>query len=147
MFELIKLEYNSPEYRQSLVIRQEVLRKPLGLLLTDEDISEDAQQIHLGAMLDQQLIGSVSLQPVQTKIVKLRQMAIAFSHQGKGIGAKLLQYAEEYALSQGYQEIQLHARCYCRGFYEKFGYQSQGETFLEVTIPHIFMYKKLYSAT
>jgi predicted GNAT family N-acyltransferase len=37
----------------------------------------------------------------------------------------------------------MHARKNAIGFYEKMGYQVTSEEFLEVTIPHVVMEKKL----
>ena len=140
---LAVISFNSPEYQQSLKLREEILRKPLGLSLTTEDTAKEQGQIHLGAFTEDVLIGIVLLEPVDTKIVKLRQMAIAPTYQGQGIGRQLVQYAEQYAINQHYQQIQLHARCQFQGFYSKLGYKAQGNPFMEVTIPHIFMSKKL----
>jgi predicted GNAT family N-acyltransferase len=91
----------------------------------------------------QKLVACVSLRPINRSIIKLRQMAVDFSYQGQGIGIYLLQCAEKKAANLGFKEIQLNARYHVQGFYEKCSYQAQGETFLEVTIPHIFMTKKL----
>jgi predicted GNAT family N-acyltransferase len=37
----------------------------------------------------------------------------------------------------------MHARSNAVGFYEKVGYRTIGEQFMEVTIPHFIMEKKL----
>jgi predicted GNAT family N-acyltransferase len=37
----------------------------------------------------------------------------------------------------------MHARKSAVGFYEKFGYRISGNEFIEVSIPHIVMEKKL----
>lgn len=137
------IPFNSDVYQSALVLRAQILRHPLGLELTREDTADDAQTEHLGAFLEAQLIGQVSLKPFNTKIVQLKQMAIKPTYQGRGIGAQLLQYAEKYAVDHHFQEIRLHARTYAQEFYRKFGYQPQGEPFIEVTIPHILMIKNL----
>ncbi|TVQ46229.1 MAG: GNAT family N-acetyltransferase [Gloeocapsa sp. DLM2.Bin57] len=138
--------FNSPQYQESLQLREEILRKPLGLSLTTEDLANEEQQTHLGVFIEDKLIGIVILKPtLDARIVKLRQMAIAPSYQNQGIGTQLMQYAEPQALSQGYQQIELHARYQYQRFYTKLGYQPVGEPFIEVTIPHILMTKKIVS--
>lgn len=142
----VNIAFNSPQYQESLQLREDVLRKPLGLSLTSEDLANEEQQTHLGVFIEDKLIGIVVLKPsLDPKIVKLRQMAIAPSYQNQGIGTQLIQYAEQQALSQGYQQIELHARDQYQRFYTKLGYQPVGEPFIEVTIPHILMTKKLVS--
>lgn len=135
---------NSPDYFQALNLREKILRLPLGLKFTPEDITNDSNEYHLGAFVETKLIGNVSLKPINSEIIKLKQMAIDPTYQGKGIGSKLLQYAEKYAIANNFKEIQLHARCHAQEFYAKFGYIPQGETFIEVGIPHILMRKKIF---
>ena len=75
--------------------------------------------------------------------VKLRQMAVVPSHQGQRIGQRLLAYAESMACDRGFERIVLHARENAVGFYEKSGFVTIGASFIEVTIPHQKMVKRL----
>ena len=48
---IIKIfEYGTDFYRRELNLRDKVLRKPLGLNLFDEDLSQDEKDIHIGAL-------------------------------------------------------------------------------------------------
>lgn len=138
-----EINTRSDEYELLLHFRHELLRKPLGLNLFEEDLSDDEQDFILVAMQDEAIIGCVMLHPVNDEVIKLRQMATATAVQGKGLGKILVATAEETALDRGYKEVVLHARTNARGFYEKLGYQAFGEEFTEVTIPHIAMKKRL----
>lgn len=138
-----EINTRSDEYELLLHFRHELLRKPLGLNLFEEDLSDDEQDFILVAMQDEAIIGCVMLHPVNDEVIKLRQMATATAVQGKGLGKILVANAEETALDRGYKEVVLHARTNARGFYEKLGYQAFGEEFTEVTIPHIAMKKRL----
>ncbi|ELR98147.1 GNAT family N-acetyltransferase [Gloeocapsa sp. PCC 73106] len=137
------ISINSADYISALTLREEILRRPLGLKLSLEDIAHDEDEYHLGAFVEAQLIGNVSLKPISLEVVQLRQMAIAPNYQSQGMGGKLLKYAEQYSIARNFREIKLHARCHVQGFYTKFGYIPQGEPFIEVTIPHILMRKQL----
>jgi GNAT superfamily N-acetyltransferase len=77
------------------------------------------------------------------KSCRLRQMAVLNNLQGKGIGRALMNFAENIARDQGYRKLIMHARKTAVGFYEKLGYSVVGDEFLEVTIPHYIMEKKL----
>lgn len=70
-------------------------------------------------------------------------MAVLNSLQGKGIGAAMLNFAENVARDRGYRNMTMHARKTAIGFYEKLGYKIKGDEFLEVTIPHFVMEKRL----
>jgi len=63
--------------------------------------------------------------------------------QGLGIGSKLVDFCEAYALEKRYQSIHCHAREYAVPFYTKKGYIPEGEYFIEVNIPHLHMRKVL----
>ncbi|MDO4459864.1 MAG: GNAT family N-acetyltransferase [Clostridia bacterium] len=66
------------------------------------------------------------------------------TERGKGYGGDLLHRAVEY-IEENIKPaiIFLEAQTYATGFYEKEGFVSFGEVFLEDGIPHIKMQKKL----
>ena len=131
------------EYRQLLEFRNRMLRLPLGQDLFREDLSDDNQNIILAAIREGAIVGCVMLQPAGEDTARLRQMAVAESLQGKGLGRILVENAEEAAVENGFIRITLHARLPARGFYEKLGYSAAGPVFTEVSIPHIAMHKSL----
>ena len=90
-----------------------------------------------------QIVGCCILTPIDKNIVQLRQMAVEDSTQKKGIGAKLLLFAEESAKENGFDKIVLHARKVAIGFYLKYNYDIVGDEFEEVGIPHFEMQKIL----
>jgi predicted N-acetyltransferase YhbS len=138
-----RISTNDPEFAQVLAIREEVLRRPLGLSLHDEDLSEENAEETFIALQKDSVIGCVMLRPVPGGLLKLRQMAVAEDHQGRGIGAALVQAAEDYALAGGYAGITLHARITAVPFYERLGYRAGGNVFSEVGIPHLLMQKQV----
>jgi ribosomal protein S18 acetylase RimI-like enzyme len=70
-------------------------------------------------------------------------MAVQNNLQGKGIGASMMNYAENVARDAGFKVLIMHARKTAVGFYEKLGYTIAGEEFFEVSIPHFIMEKRL----
>ncbi|MEH7075415.1 GNAT family N-acetyltransferase [Neobacillus drentensis] len=59
----------------------------------------------------------------------IHRLAVHPCHQGKGIGKRLLNFAEEYALEKGNTSIRLDVYSQNRsaiGMYEKAGYQKRG---------------------
>jgi len=138
-----EINTGSEEYKQLLYFRDRLLRKPLGLNLFEEDLSDDAKDYIIIATEGTEIIGCVMLHPIDAEVLKLRQMATAETYQGKGLGRILVANAEETALENGFREIVLHARITAKGFYEKAGYLPFGNEFTEVTVPHIAMRKLL----
>ena len=50
------------------------------------------------------------LKPLDERCIKMRQLAVGKSSQGKGFGRELVKYAHSFARERGYAEIVLHAR-------------------------------------
>lgn len=137
------IDYGSPEYMQMVKLRDIILRKPLGLGFTKEDLEQEKDNMFIGAFEEDRMLGCCMLVEEQPDIVRLRQMAVLNDLQGKGIGRALMNFAENLARDRGYKIVRMHARNTVIGFYEKVGYKVKGDPFIEVTIPHFVMEKEL----
>jgi len=137
------IDHGSVEYQQMIKLRDTVLRRPLGLSFTPEDLEKEKDNMLIGAFEDERMLGCCMLVEEQPDIVRLRQMAVLNDLQGKGIGRALMNFAENIARDRGYKIIRMHARNNSIGFYEKVGYKVKGDQFIEITIPHYVMEKEL----
>jgi GNAT superfamily N-acetyltransferase len=137
------IDHGSREYQQMVQLRNDILRKPLKLSLTPEELEKEKEEILIGAFEEEKMLGCCMLITVNPTTVRLRQMAVLNNLQGKGIGRALMQFAENIARDRGYKKIIMHARKSAAGFYEKLGYQICSPEFEEVTLPHYEMEKKL----
>ena len=137
------IDYGSPEYQQMVKLRDAVLRKPLGLTFTHEDLESEKDNILIAAFEEERMLGCCMLVEERPDMVRLRQMAVLNALQGKGIGRALMNFAENIARDRGYKIVKMHARNNSVGFYEKVGYKKKGDEFIEVTIPHYVMEKML----
>ena len=137
------IEHGSHEYEQTVALRNEILRKPLGLSYDPAELAGEKDSFHLALREGAVLLACLVLKPVDEGCIKMRQLAVRESSQGKGVGRELLNYAHSFARERGYVEIVLHARETARGFYEKLGYEVERDSFVEVGLPHVFMRKRL----
>jgi predicted GNAT family N-acyltransferase len=140
---VVEAVLGSDLYRQCLRLREAVLRRPLGLIITREELADDATRQHFCALSYGIVVGSVSLKPLDETTLQLKQMVVAEDRRGTGIGAHLLAHAEAWGSSGGFFLMVLNARMGVEGFYARFGYQALGEPFEENTVPHIRMTKRL----
>jgi N-acetylglutamate synthase-like GNAT family acetyltransferase len=140
---LKQIDHGSKEYEQMIKLRFEILRKPLHLDFSKEELEKEKHDILIGAFEDDKMLGCCLLTKVDKHCVRLRQMAVQNNLQGKGIGASLMNFAENVARDHGYKRIIMHARKTATGFYEKLGYTVTGKEFIEISIPHVVMEKKL----
>ncbi len=137
------IDHGSKEYQQMIDLRLELLRKPLGLRFSDEELEKEKKDFLIGFFEEKKLEGCCMLTETAPKTLRLRQMAVISGLQGKGIGRSIMQFAENVARDMGYKKMNMHARKNAIGFYEKLGYKVCGIEFLEVTIPHFMMEKML----
>ena len=137
------IDHGSKEYEQMVKLRDEILRKPLGLTFDQKELEQEKDNLLIGAFEEDTMLGCCMLVEEEPGVVRLRQMAVLYDLQGKGIGKALMQFAENLARDRGYQVLTMHARKNAIGFYEKMGYKKKGEEFTEVTIPHYVMEKEL----
>ncbi|MBC7903474.1 MAG: GNAT family N-acetyltransferase [Gemmatimonadaceae bacterium] len=137
------IDHGSKEYLQMIKMRNDILRKPLGLIFNPEELETEKEEVLIGAFEEEKMLGCCMLVRQDGKIVRLRQMAVLNNLQGKGIGRALMSFAENIARDMGYSKLTMHARKTAVGFYEKLGYRTSGDEFLEVTIPHFMMEKDL----
>jgi len=137
------IDHGTKEYQQMVNLRNEILRKPLGLSFDKEELDKEKDDILMGAFEDERLLGCCLLTRMDAFTVRLRQMAVPNSMQGKGVGRALMIFAENIARDLGYRKLCMHARETAVGFYQKLGYSITGEPFEEVTIPHYIMEKAL----
>lgn len=137
------IDHGTAEYRQMIKLRDDILRKPLGIGFSAEELEKEKENMLIGAFDDDEILGCCMLVEEDTSTVRLRQMAVLNDLQGKGIGKALTIFAENIARDHGYRIMNMHARKNVVGFYEKMGYKVIGDEFIEITIPHFIMEKEL----
>ncbi len=136
------IDYGTDEYKKLVSLREEVLRKPLGLFFTPEELELEKEHIHLGGFLGQELCATAVLVP-EGKDLKMQRVVTKAHLQGKGIGTALMCFCEDYARKHGFKSIYCHARETAIPFYLKNLYILEGEPFNEDGIPHHKMRKSI----
>ena len=134
------IEWGSVKYIQSLALRHEVLRKPLGLIFDPAIFPEEKGDIHLVANHGDWLVGCMILTEAGNDL-KMRQVAVANKYRRNKVGARMVALAEAKAIEMGKKKMVLHARDSALDFYLSLGYYIVGDQFEEVGIPHHRMEK------
>lgn len=112
--------------------------------LPEEEVMlpEDADGMHLGAFKDGQLVGVGSFFTKGT-MVQLRKLAVDEAFQGEGIARRLLVHACEFLAKEGFEVIWCDARVTARKFYQKNGFELEGEVFQKRHVDYVKARKKL----
>src|SRR5579885_2772830 len=108
--ELLIADFASPEQLASIELRRRILRWPLGLDFTPEQLAAEVHEFHLVALQDGQVVACLVLTPQEAKTIKMRQVAVDSELQGKGIGGKLVEFSERFARENGFKRMVLNAR-------------------------------------
>ncbi len=144
--EQLRFEAISPdaeEYPQMIDLRLRILRHPLGLGFTPEDLAAEREDFHIVGYLGRRLVACLLLCPQSGERLKMRQVAVEEDLQGRGMGSAMVIFSEAFAIEKGFSEMVLNARELVVPFYERLGYEVMSERFIEVTIPHFTMQKRL----
>lgn len=137
------IQYGTPRYGEMVALRRLVLRKPLGLEFTEQDLLRDKNDILCGCFNNDIMTGVCILSRIDKDTMQLRQMAVHDHYRGKGAGNQLLSFAEDMARKEHIVKLILHARKTAVSFYLKAGYEITSDEFTEVGIPHLGMQKTL----
>ena len=138
-----EVEHGSLAYWATVELRDSVLRRPLGLQFSIEELKAEKDSRHLACYRSDRLVGCLVLRPSAGGDVRMRQVAVVPELQGQGIGKAMVEFSEALARTIGFTRMILHARETAVDFYEKLGYAKVGERFVEVTIPHWAMEKRV----
>ena len=75
------------------------------------------------------------------------RLAVLKDWRGKGVGGALLDILLVIANKMGYDEVRLHAQTRVLEFYQRRGFEAQGEEFMEAGIPHVLMVRSTADQT
>lgn len=76
-------------------------------------------------------------------IGKMERICVLSSHRQKGAGKIIMDTLEALAKEEALPKLKLHAQTHAEPFYNKLGYETISDVFLEADIPHVVMIKKL----
>ena len=141
---IMEIEFGTPLYDSSVQLRDLILRRPLNLEFTAEQLASEYDSFHFAYLNEEyEMVGCLVMKPVDPETVRMRQVAVSELLQRKGIGTSLVYFVENWAKERGFKRIILHARDVAIPFYSRLDYDKIGKPFTEVGLEHYVMEKKL----
>lgn len=131
-------------YLDAVKIRHEVFMLEQGVPSEIEIDKYEAACIHFVLYGDaNEAIATCRLLPLEDGRMKLQRMAVQKDYRGKEYGRLIVESAERFSKELGYNTITLGAQVTALGFYERMGYNKEGELFFDANIEHYQMNKLL----
>lgn len=135
-------DWQDPDDRQKLQsIRQQVFVEEQGVPVELEWDEHDDTALHFLAELDGNAVATARLILDDADTARIGRMAVLAGFRGRGIGRALLQTVIASAEQRGISCLQLYAQVQVIAFYERFGFEAQGEIFQDAGIPHRAMFR------
>ncbi len=130
------------ELAAALALRSEVFIHEQGVAPEEECDGRDPDALHLIALDDGQVVGTCRLVADGDRI-KLGRMAVQRRRRGEGIAALLLAAVDREAQTLGGRRVVLGAQLTAVKVYERSGYVTRGDVFVDAGIEHVWMEKTL----
>ena len=130
------------EVAAALALREEVFCGEQGVSLAEERDGRDEEAMHLVVVDDGVVVGTCRLL-VEGTTVKLGRVAVSRTRRGLGLARALITEAEARARALGAERMELAAQLNAQALYDRAGYHSYGDVFLDAGIEHVMMAKAL----
>lgn len=130
------------EIADAIALRSAVFVDEQGVPPEEDVDGRDGEALHLVAVdADGTVVGTCRLL-VDGPTLKLGRMAVAPQARRQGIGLRLLDLADAQATSAGVERIVLGAQVSAVPLYERAGYTTRSDVFLDAGIEHVWMEKQ-----
>lgn len=133
---MVRLVQNPEERQQALAIRQQVFVEEQGVPADLELDTHDEQAVHWLGWREGQPAGTARLVRYSQEQGKVGRVAVLPRWRSSGLGRELMEEIHRWGRQQPLQQILLDAQVDVIPFYEKLGYQAEGEIFEEAGILH-----------
>ena len=137
---LFRIALQPDDVTKALLVRAIVFMEEQNISYAEEMDAYDREAL--------QIIGEIQGEPIATARIrfldgtaKLERLAIRKAWRNQGHGDRLIEFMLAQARERGFRKFKLHAQARLRAFYEKHGFQAEGDPFPEAGIPHLLMRK------
>lgn len=140
-YSLSLIEYNSREYEQACQLRYKLFFAEHNLPRKVVRDKRQAEYFHAAILVHNCVVAYGQLVPQQNQIYQICQMVVEPSYQRKNLGSKILSALIAIAIQEQAIAVTLNARVAAVGFYQKLGFQTNGEQFPSKTtgVIHVSM--------
>ncbi|WP_159999146.1 GNAT family N-acetyltransferase [Roseomonas sp. 18066] len=133
---------DAAEREACFAIRREVFVVEQQVPESDEYDALDASALHVLARRGGEPVATARVVlKEEGRVAKIGRVAVRRVARGTGAGAAVMRWIEGDPAVADVEQFVLEAQVHAVPFYERLGYVVEGEEFLDVGIPHLFMRK------
>ena len=119
----IRVSQSLESIQESQIIRNEVFFEEQGIPIELDKDGRDIQSYHMLAFINNQVVGSARLTPIENKKAVLSRVAAKKEFRGFGIASKLVKISISQAEKLKVHSIEITPHEYLKEFYETFGFK------------------------
>jgi len=110
----------------------------------EEEIDEFEQEsLHFVLYDDEKPVAAGRLRFIDEGVGKIERICVLPSYRGRGAGRMMMKAIEQHAKTTGASKVKLNAQTHAEPFYQKLGYETVSDIFMDAGIPHVAMVKPL----
>lgn len=138
----VKIVSNEKEYEDAVTVRREVFVVEQEVPVEMELDEFESTATHFVVYDDQEPIGAGRCREVNNDL-KVERICVLPSRRNRGVGVLIMKKIEEYANQRDVAGLKLNSQTHAIKFYQRLGYLTVSEEFMEAGIPHVTMKKPL----
>lgn len=139
---ILKKVTTEEELQLAFDIRKEVFVKEQGVAVDIELDAYDNISTHVLVIHDNKAIATGRVRELDEQ-AKLQRICVLKEYRGTGVGKLVIEGLEVIARGMKLHQSILHAQYHAKEFYEKLGYTTVSDIFMEQNIEHVTMVKEL----
>mgnify|MGYP000220978504 CR=1 FL=1 len=103
----------------------------------------DQEAILVVARVNNEVVGTARFRSPEPGVGNVEKVAVREAHRGTGVGRAIMERMDAIGREEGVSTLSLHAQTHAEEFYEKLGYETVSDVYMQVDIPHVTMEKQL----
>lgn len=139
----VQIATTERQKQDAFAIRQQVFVVEQQISPEEEFDEYDPAAMHVVLYDNGVPVAAGRTRAVDRETGKIERICVLASHRQKGAGRLIVEALEQAAMKQGLHKAKLHAQTQAEGFYQKLGYHTVSDVFIEADIPHVVMIKEL----
>lgn len=139
-------DISSEVYKNAFYIRKTVFVEEQNVPAELEVDDLETKTLHVVGYNNGEPSVAARIYEKEPHIYKVQRVAVLKKFRRLGKGIELMKAIEDYAKTLGARKLKLDSQDHAIPFYEKIGFKTQGEGFMDAGIPHHTMIKELMSS-